>query len=214
MYQFKDNKSGVYYHEQKFTLQWNFPNARWVILRYVNGNRRVILPIVTDSSKQVVDGSKYKFLNSILWFFRKKTRKHRYKRLFVRKPVDEFTNIANYRYQHITLYSINSSFPWIKSERVQMHVKLLRLEENKLNVEIPQAQFSSFGFSLNTPNAQIAVPDMLVNDMNVEVKLSNVNPSFDTNILTPEIRKSINQLIASGEITEGSTNESILQLIK
>jgi hypothetical protein len=66
---------------------------------------------------------------------------------------------------------------------------------------------------VNTPNAQIAVPNMLVNDLNVEVKLSNVNPSFDTNILTPEIRKSINQLIASGEITEGSTNESILQLI-
>jgi hypothetical protein len=54
---------------------------------------------------------------------------------------------------------------------------------------------------------------MLVNDLNVQVKLSNVNPSFDTNILIPEIRKSINQLIASGEITEGSTNESILQLI-
>ena len=212
MYHFKDNNN-QFYHEQKFMLQWNFPEARWVIVRYVNGNKRVILPIVTDSSKQVVDGSKYKFLNSFLWIFRKKTRKYRYKRLFVRRPVDEFTNIANYRNQHITLYLINSSFPWIKSERVQMNVRLLRLEENKLNVEIPQGEVSSFGFSENIPNAQLATPNILVNDLNVEVKLTNVNPQFDTNILIPEIRKSINQLIASGEINEGITNESILQLI-
>jgi len=212
MFHFKDNNN-QFYHEQKFTLQWNFPEARWVIVRYVNGNKRVILPIVTDSSKQVVDGSKYKFLNSFLWIFRKKTRKYRYKRLFVRRPVDEFTNIANYRNQHITLYLINSSFPWIKSERVQMNVRLLRLEEIKLNVEIPQGEVSSFGFSENIPNAQLATPNILVNDLNVEVKLTNVNPQFDTNILIPEIRKSINQLIASGEINEGITNESILQLI-
>jgi hypothetical protein len=212
MYQFKDNIN-QFYHEQKFTLHWDFPEARWVVVRYVNGNRRVILPIVTDSSKQIVDGSKYKFVNTFLWIFRKKTRKHRYKRVFFRKPIDEFTNIANYREQHIKLYLINSRFPWIKSESVQMNVRLLRLEENKMNVEIPQAKVSSFGFSVNTPTAQIAIPNMIMNDWNIEVKLTNVNPRFDTNILTPEISKSINQIIASGEITEGTTNASILQLI-
>ena len=212
MYQFKDNNNR-FYHEQKFTLQWNFPEASWVVVRYVNGNRRVILPIVTDSSKQIVDGSKYKFVNAFLWIFRKKTRAHRYKRLFVRKPIDEFTNIANYRAQHIKLYLINSRFPWIIAELVQMNVNLLRLEENKLNVNIPQTEVSSFGFSVNTLNAQIAFPNLVVNDWNIEVKLTNVNPRFDTNILTPEISRSINQIIASGEITEGTTNESILQLI-
>ena len=82
-----------------------------------------------------------------------------------------------------------------------------------MNVKIPQTEVSSFGFSMNTPNAQIAVPNLVVNDWNIEVKLTNVNPRFDTNILTPEISRSINQIIASGEITEGTTNESILQLI-
>jgi hypothetical protein len=94
-----------------------------------------------------------------------------------------------------------------------MNVKLLRLEENKLKVEIPQADVSSFGFSAYPPHAQLAVPNLLVNDLNVEVKLTSVNSSFNTNILTPVISKSINQLIASGEITEGTTNESILQLL-
>jgi hypothetical protein len=242
MYQFKDNKNGVYYHEQKFTLQWDFPDSRWVVVKYFNGNKRVILPIVTNSKNQTIDGSRFKVINFLLKYtnplragktivrteFNNKIGiKERvssisqelvpaqfgFKRIFLLSANDEFENIANLNSQSIVLFILKTSFPFIQRVSVPMHVKLLRLEENKLNVEIPQAQFSSFGFSLNTPNAQIAAPEMLVNDMNVEVKLSNVNPSFDTNILTPDIRKSINQLIASGEITEGSTNESILQLI-
>ena len=59
MYQFKDNNNR-FYHEQKFTLQWNFPEASCVVVRYVNGNKRVILPIVTNSRGQRVDGSKFK----------------------------------------------------------------------------------------------------------------------------------------------------------
>jgi hypothetical protein len=212
MFHFKDN-SNQFYHEQKFTLQWNFPEARWVIVRYVNGNKRVVLPIVTDSSKQVVDGSEYKILNFLLWLSRKKIRSYRYKRLFFRKAKDEFSNIANFQSQKVKLLIISTQFPWFRNITVPMSVRLLRLKENKMNVKIPQTEVSSFGFSMNTPNAQIAVPNLVVNDWNIEVKLTNVNPRFDTNILTPEISRSINQIIASGEITEGTTNESILQLI-
>lgn len=214
MYQFKDNKSGVYYHEQKFTLQWDFPDARWVVVKYVNGNRRVILPIVTDSSKQIVDGSKYKFVNAFLWIFRKKTRKHRYKRLFVRKPVDEFTNIANYRFQHIKLYVIGSKFPWFKIVNVPMHVTLLRIEESNLNVHVEEPRLAHPTMTASGASFEVNESDVSIENSNFKVVIPNMNTQSDVEFTCPSLNQSINQLIASGMISEETNNESILQLIK
>ena len=55
MYEFKNNKNGVFWHEQAFTLKWKFPISYLVCVLFYNGNRKVVLPIVTNSSDQVVD---------------------------------------------------------------------------------------------------------------------------------------------------------------
>ncbi len=213
MYKFKDNKSGVYYHDQKFTLQWNFPDARWVVLKYVNGNKRVILPIVTNSNKQVVDGSKYKFLNFLLWLSRKRRRSYRYKRIFWRQGNDEFTNIANFRSQNVKVYIINSGIPWVKSIRIPLSVKLLRLEENKINVEMPTAHISPLEFKVM--KAEAILKDLVLNVKNseLEVQLPVIDTLFDAKMLTPTCSYSINELINSRKISEETNNESILQLL-
>ena len=213
MYQFKDNNNR-FYHEQKFTLQWNFPEARWVVVRYVNGNRRIILPIVTDSSKQIVDGSKYKFVNTFLWIFRKKTRKHRYKRLFFRKPIDEFTNIANFRSQYIKLYIIGSKFPWLKVVNVPMHVTLLRIEESNLNVHVEELRLTHPSLNTRVSDVEVNPSDVSIENSNFKVVIPNMNTQNDVEFTSPSLNQSINQLIASGMISEETNNESILQLIK
>ena len=124
MYQFKDNNNR-FFHEQKFTLQWDFPEARWVVVRYMNGNKRVVLPIVTNSKVQTVDGSESRIWNFILtrlkalksgntvtWTefnnkINKKSKVENYsqeplpaqfgfKRTSLLKGSDEFSNIANW----------------------------------------------------------------------------------------------------------------------
>ena len=212
MYQFKDNNNR-FYHEQKFTLQWNFPEAKWVVVRYVNGNRRVILPIVTDSSKQIVDGSKYKFVNTFLWIFRKKTRKHRYKRLFFRKPIDEFTNIANFRSQYIKLYITGSKFPWLKVVNVSMHVTLLRIEESNLNVYVEELQLAQPTMKTRIANVEVNRSDVSIENSNFKVVIPNMNTQNDVEFTSPSLNQSINQLIASGMISEETEIQSILQLI-
>ena len=213
MYQFKDNNNR-FYHEQKFTLHWNFPEARWVVVRYVNGNRRVILPIVTDSSKQIVDGSKYKFVNTFLWIFRKKTRKHRYKRLFFRKPIDEFTNIANFRSQYIKLYIIGSKFPWLKVVNVPMHVTLLRIEESNLNVHVEELRLTHPSLNTRVSDVEVNRSDVSIENSNFKVVIPNIKTQNEVEFTSPVLNQSINQLIASGMISEEINNESILQIIK
>jgi hypothetical protein len=213
MFHFKENNN-QFYHEQKFTLQWNFPEARWVIVRYVNGNKRVVLPIVTDSSKEVVDGSEYKILNFLLWLSRKKIRSYRYKRLFFRKAVDEFTNIANYRSQHIKLYVIGSKFPWFKTVNVPMHVTLFRIEESNLNVHAEEPRLAHPTMTARGASVEVNESDVSIENSNFKVVIPNMNTQNEVEFTSPLLNQSINQLIASGMISEETNNESILQLIK
>ena len=212
MYQFKDNNN-QFYHEQKFTLQWNFPEARWVVVRYVNGNKLVVLPIITDSSKQVIDGSKYRLANAFFGIFRRKIRSYRFKRVFVRNSQDEFSNIANFRSQHIKLYIIGSKFPWLKVVNVPMHVTLLRFEESKLNVNVEEFRLAHPTVNTRVANVEVNRSDVSIENSNFKVVIPKMNIQSDVELTSPSLNQSINQLIASGMISEETENQSILQLI-
>ena len=210
MYQFKDNKSGVYYHEQKFTLQWDFPDARWVIVKYVNGNKRVVLPIVTDSSKQVVDGSEYKILNFLLWLSRKKIRSYRYKRLFFRKAKDEFSNIANFQSQRVKLLIISTHFPWLSNITVPMSVRLLRLKENKMNVHHENVYLTKQRIDVHNENPKIARFNMDVSEM--DMRFNALNHSLET--VGTSLEYSIEMLIENKRINKETDLNDILSTIK
>jgi hypothetical protein len=243
MYQFKDNKSGVYYHEQKFTLQWNFPEASLVVVRYVNGNKRVVLPIVTNSKVQTVDGSESRIWNFILtrlkvlksgntitWTefnnkINKKAKVENYsqeslpahfgfKRIFLFKASDEFSNIANFRSSHIKLFVIGSKFPWLKIVNVPMPVTLLRIEESNLNVHVEELQLAKPTMNSRIANFEVNRSDVSIENSNFKVVIPNMNTQSDVGFICPSLNQSINQLIASGMISEETNNESILQLIK
>jgi hypothetical protein len=215
MYQFKDNIN-QFYHEQKFTLQWNFPKASRVVVRYFNGNKRVVLPIVTDSSKQVVDGSKFKVINFLLWLSRKKKRSYRYKRFFFRKPVDEFSNIANFRSQSIKLTVLSSQYPWLKTYTVPMTVKILRLKENKINVFNKSIYLRDLDLGIKSQNVSVkseipSVMGLAIDLKNVDIRLNNSQHSFKTTGTNLEC--SIEMLIQSNQIDNKTDLNNILNKI-
>lgn len=212
MHQFKDYNN-QFYHEQKFTLQWDFPEAFRVFVRYFNGNTRVLLPIVTDSSKQIADGSKFKILNSLLWIFRKTKRSYRYKRFFVFKAKDEFTNVANFRSQFIQLFILSKNFPWIKSVKVQMHVKLLRISESRMSIGDVTVDIAPQDFHSVKPDIYVRPNFLSFQNSIFEVQMPMVDVQFAESTACPIINDSINNLIATGKISEQTSPESILQLI-
>jgi len=242
MYQFKNNSKSEFFHEQKFTLQWNFPEAKRVIVRYLNGNKRVVLPIITNSKSQVVDGSDFKLLNFVLTAIKplklgktisrtafnnklgKKVVVENYtqepldaefgfKRIFIRKSSDEFSNTANFRSQYVQLFLITTNFPWVKSVKIPMKVKLFRVAENKMNVKLQSIQLSQQEFHFTRPELKIALSDLSIENTELEIQLTDVSPKFEVQFATPILSESLNEIIASRKITEDNNNETILQLI-
>jgi hypothetical protein len=242
MYSFNNNNNSNFYHEQKFTLHWNFPEARRVIVRYFNGNKRVVLPIITNSKSQVVDGSGSKFFNFILTLvqplklgktisrteFNNKAGKKvqvenfsqeplpaefGFKRIFIKRTSDEFSNIANFRSQFVQLYLITSSFPWVKSVKIPMNVKLFRVAESKMNVRLETIQLTQQDFHVTQPDLKIALSDVSIENTDVEIQLTEISPKFDVQFEMPFLSESLNEIIASRKITEDNNNETILQLI-
>ena len=208
MYQFKDNNN-QFYHEQKFTLHWNFPEASRVVVRYVNGNKRVVLPIITDSSKQVANGSQYKILNFLLWLSRKKIRSYRYKRLFFRKAKDEFSNIANFQSQKVKLLIISTQFPWFRNITVPMSVRLLRLKENKMNVHPENIYVAKQSIDVRSETPKIVRLNLDVKEM--DMPFNALNHSFET--VGTSLECSIEMLIENKRINKETDLNNILSTI-
>ena len=70
--------------------------------------------------------------------------------------------------------------------------------------------------SLNTRVSDVEVnpSDVSIENSNFKVVIPNMNTQNDVEFTSPSLNQSINQLIASGMISEETNNESILQLIK
>lgn len=213
MYEFKNNKNGVFWHEQAFTLKWKFPISYLVCVLFYNGNRKVVLPIVTNSSDQVVDGNKYKRTNFILTLFKKKYRVYRYKRFYLKKAEDKFSNIANYRSQYIRLYIFITRYPWIKVVDVSMDVKLLRLRENKINVKAQSIQLATHNMTVILQTISVLQQNLRLFNIDLQLNIPAIKPNVNLQLKNHEPRFSIYNLISSGEISDQTDNQTILQLI-
>lgn len=213
MYEFKNNKNGVFWHEQAFTLKWKFPISYLVCVLFYNGNRKVVLPIVTNSSDQVVDGNKFKRTNFILTLFKKKYRVYRYKRFYLKKAEDKFSNIANYRSQYIRLYIFITRYPWIKVVDVSMDVKLLRLRENKINVKAQSIQLATHNMTVISQTISVLQQNLRLFNIDLQLNIPAIKPNVNLQLKNHEPRFSICNLISSGEISDQTDNQTILQLI-
>lgn len=145
-----------HWHDKGFTLLFDFPEARWVLIRFVNGQKKPWYKITE--------------------------RKYRFKRWFFRKRRDKFSNIANLRSPQVILYV----FPWFiaipKKIIVPMRVKYLRTESTPLQIGeqnlsiIPMVQpIHSPAPSIKTSQIQIAItsaataPSMELDTRKIEV---------------------------------------------
>jgi hypothetical protein len=99
----------THWHDKGFTLTWDFPDTKWVLLRFINGQKKPW----------------YKFTE----------RKYRFKRWFFLNNPGKFSNIANIESPRVVLYA----FPWYisipKKVVIPMNVQHLVLETMPLQMQ-------------------------------------------------------------------------------
>jgi hypothetical protein len=91
------------WHDKGFTLQWDYPEVKFVLVHFRNGQEK-------------------------RWYKRTE-RAYRFKRWFIRKSKDSFSNIANYNSQVITLYLFSWYLSFPKKVIVPMNVGALKVHE-------------------------------------------------------------------------------------
>jgi hypothetical protein len=104
MFQFKNQPANLsFLHDKLFTLEWELPLFKWVLIYYVNGQKKV--------------------------WYKKTERPYRFKRWFRRKPTDSFSNLANFKCPYITIYLFKHWISWPKKVVIPMKVNHLTIDD-------------------------------------------------------------------------------------
>ena len=120
------------WHDKGFTLQWDYPEAKFVLVHFRNGQKKS---------------------------WRKKTeRSYRFKRWFLRKGKDSFSNIANYNAPFITLYLFTSYISFPQKVILSMNVGALKVHEPVSLFAMPVAKVKDLSADLVHPSSKLMHP--------------------------------------------------------
>jgi hypothetical protein len=120
------------WHDKGFTLQWDYPEVKFVLVNFRNGQKK-------------------------RWYKRTE-RSYRFKRWFLRKSKDSFSNIANYNSQFITLYLFSWYISFPKKVIVPMNVGALKVHEPESLFAMPVAIVEDLHTDLIHPSSQLIHP--------------------------------------------------------
>jgi hypothetical protein len=139
----------IHWHDKGFTLSWSGLNARWVLVHFVNGQRKP--------------------------WYKRTERPYRFRRWFIRKGEDSFSNIANVNEPRLTLYVFSWYIAFPKKIVVPMQVNALRVREPETVVYPPEVKpvivvMDNIEFDTNMHK-----PIMEVLDSEIEVSSSKIS---------------------------------------
>lgn len=122
------------WHDKGFTLQWDYPEVKFVLVHFRNGQEK-------------------------RWYKRTE-RAYRFKRWFIRKSKDSFSNIANYNSQVITLYLFSWYLSFPKKVIVPMNVGALKVHEPESLFTMPVANVKDLHTDMVHPSSQLIHPKL------------------------------------------------------
>jgi hypothetical protein len=120
------------WHDKGFSLQWDYPEVKFVLVHFKNGQKK-------------------------RWYKRTE-RAYRFKRWFLRKSKDSFSNIANYNSQFITLYLFSWYILFPKKVIVPMNVGALKVYEPESLFAMPVANVKDLGAGMVHPSSHLVHP--------------------------------------------------------
>ena len=120
------------WHDKGFTLQWDYPEVKFVLVHFRNGQKK-------------------------RWYKRTE-RAYRFKRWFLRKGNDSFSNIANYNAPFVTLYLFTWYISFPKKVIIPMNVGALKVHEPESLLAKPVANIKDLSADMVHPSSQIIHP--------------------------------------------------------
>ena len=177
-----------FWHDKAFTLEWQLEDCKWVLIHYINGQKK-------------------------RWYKRTE-RSYRFKRWFIKKNKDEFSNLANIHFPKVVVYIFPWYVSWPKKKVIQMVVKSLYIQENPMKVYTPKSTINSPSIDLisSQPNSQSPVLNVRMpnvdHELNVDVCDNNVA------VLAPTCDWPISDWIEQGLVNDKNIEYNCLQKFK
>jgi hypothetical protein len=120
------------WHDKGFTLKWDYPEVKFVLVHFRNGQKK-------------------------RWYKRTE-RAYRFKRWFLRKGKDSFSNIANFNAQFVTLYLFSWYISFPKKVMIPMNVGALKVHEPESLFAMPVAIVKDLHTDLMHPSSYLIHP--------------------------------------------------------
>jgi hypothetical protein len=139
----------IHWHDKGFTLSWSGLNARWVLVHFVNGQRKP--------------------------WYKRTERPYRFRRWFIRKGEDSFSNISNVNDPKLTLYVFSWYITFPKKIVVPMQVHALRVREPEPAIFPPEVKPALPNLQKAIIAARVHKPDMAVLNSTTEIKSSKTS---------------------------------------
>jgi hypothetical protein len=140
----------IHWHDKGFTLSWSGLNARWVLVHFVNGQRKP--------------------------WYKRTERPYRFRRWFIRKGEDSLSNIANVNEPRLTLFVFSWYIAFPKKIIVPMQVNALRVHEPKTAIyspevkpAIPSLHNSEFAAQVNEPTMEVLDPALEITSAKISL---------------------------------------------
>lgn len=121
-----------HWHDKGFTLQWDYPEVKFVLVHFRNGQKK-------------------------RWYKRTE-RAYRFKRWFLRKGKDSFSNIANYNAPFITLYLFSWYISFPQKVIIPMNVGALKVHEPESLFAMPVASVKDLSTDMVHPASHLIHP--------------------------------------------------------
>jgi hypothetical protein len=145
----------IHWHDKGFTLSWSGLNARWVLVHFVNGQRKP--------------------------WYKRTERPYRFRRWFIRKGEDSFSNIANVNEPRLTLYVFSWYIAFPKKIVVPMHVHAIKVREPEMSIYPPEVKPSIPLMHTAEIAAQVNMPALDVINPAINIRLAKIcMPEFSS----------------------------------
>jgi hypothetical protein len=122
------------WHDKGFSLQWDYPEVKFVLVHFRNGQKK-------------------------RWYKRTE-RAYRFKRWFLRKGKDSFSNIANYNAQFVKLYLFSWYISFPQKVIIPMNVGALKVHEPESLFAMPVGNVKDLGAVMVHPSSQLIHPKL------------------------------------------------------
>lgn len=188
MFRFRKNKTGApLWHGKLFTLEWELSGCKWVLVHFDNGERKP--------------------------WYKRTERPYRFRRWFLKKGNDRFSNLANVASPRIVIYSFRRYIAWPVRTVLPMEVRRLSVPAPEVNVFIPKVNCGGTGnpLRLDAPEIPLSSPPVPVT-----VPLTfKFNPSiFSTPSFNfPVMDWPVSEWVRNGRVSDGELTFTQLEKI-